>query len=277
MLSYLLTQLQRPLPQHALTRLAAWLGNCDKTWVKNRLIDLFSKAYTVQWEEAIGKSRDDYATFNDFFTRALEPNARPLPDTDGLVSPCDGVLSEYGPINRGHLIQAKGIDYPLQRLLGCTKNESTLFDKHNFCTIYLAPKDYHRIHMPQTGTLTRCVHIPGRLFSVSQGTANYLPGLFCRNERLVCWFEDQQKQPFVMVLVGAMMVGGMQTVWHGQYLHRSREAVLETLLPTESVTLQRGDEMGRFLMGSTVIIITSQAISRAQSSTQSIKLNEVLD
>ncbi len=276
MLSYLLTQLQRPLPQHALTRLAAWLGNCSTPWIKNGLIGLFSKAYTIHWEEAVGKCRDDYATFNDFFTRALEPNARPLPDSEGLTSPCDGVLSEYGAINRGRLLQAKGIDYPLQRLLGCSKNESALFNRHHFFTVYLAPKDYHRIHMPQTGTLTRCVHIPGRLFSVSQGTANHLPGLFCRNERLVCWFEDQQKQPFVMVLVGAMMVGGMQTVWHGQYQHRTRESVMETALPPEPVTLQRGEEMGRFLMGSTVIIITSEPINRTSSTTNSLKLNETL-
>lgn len=255
-LSYLLAQLQRPLPQHLLTRTAGWLASRRTRWFKNMLIGLFSKAYPIKWEEAVGKTRDDYASFNDFFTRALEPGARPLAGTDGLVSPCDGTLSEYGPVNNGHLLQAKGIDYPLHHLLGCTKKESELYNKHNFFTIYLAPKDYHRIHMPQTGTLTRCTHIPGRLFSVSLGTANNLPGLFCRNERVVCWFEDEQKQPFVVVLVGAMMVGSMQTVWHGRFDHRTRRTAQDMPVPVEQVILQRGEELGRFLMGSTVIIIT---------------------
>ncbi len=280
MISYWLSQLQRPLPQHLLTRIAGWLAGIQVRWVKNSLIGLFSKAYAINWDEAVGNDKHAYASFNDFFTRALKPDARPLPDSNGLVSPCDGTLSEYGPVTQGRLLQAKGIHYPLQYLLGCEKNASELFDNGEFFTIYLAPKDYHRLHMPLSGTLTRCTHIPGRLFSVSPATANHLPDLFCRNERVVCWFEDEHRQPFVMVLVGAMMVGSMQTVWHGRFKHRTRQAAMDIPLPVAPVTLQRGAEMGRFLMGSTVIVVTSRdlpGINTSDLKLSKIKLHARLD
>lgn len=280
MLSKLLAQLQRPLPQHFLTRIAGWLAAQEIRWLKNLLIKLFDRAYDINWNEAVHQSPDDYASFNDFFTRALKPDARPLPEGDGLISPCDGALSESGAINDGQLLQAKDIEYPLHHLLGCSNNESEAFDKYHFFTIYLAPKDYHRIHMPQTGTLTRCTHIPGRLFSVSPGTARNIPELFCRNERVVCWFEDQQKRTFIVVLVGAMMVGSIETVWRGRFEHRRDQNAKDYALPVKPIVLERGEEMGRFLMGSTVIVIYPDAVMTDDifnTETKNVKLNQHLN
>lgn len=264
-INYLFAQLQRLLPQHLLTRAAGWLASRRTNWVKNVLINAFSRVYRIDWSETKGNRADDYSTFNAFFTRELKPGARPLDSASNqLISPCDGTLSEYGTIDQGQLLQAKSIDYPLNRLLGCNDERANTFMHGQFSTIYLAPSNYHRVHMPISGVLTHCTHIPGRLFSVSIGTAQNLPGLFCRNERVVCWFEDDEQRPFALILVGAMMVGSIETVWHGRYQHRQRQSAIDTHLPNQPVMLQRGEEMGRFLMGSTVIMVLSKDIPDKQ-------------
>ncbi len=271
-----LAQLQRALPQHLLTRAAGWLATRRTRWVKNLLIGLFSKAYPINWDESKHKSKHDYASFNDFFTRALRPDARPVPETDGLISPCDGNLSEHGPVTDGRLFQAKRIDYPLHRLLGCQTAEAEIFANGYYFTVYLAPSDYHRVHMPLSGQLTRCTHVPGRLFSVSPGTANHLPGLFCRNERVACWFEDKQKQPFAVILVGAMMVGSISTGWHGRFKHRSRQAAQDMPIPVAPLNFQHGSELGRFLMGSTVIVVTAKSPATFNPESSLLKTSQTL-
>jgi len=239
--------------------LAGCLSSCRWRWFKNALISLFSKAYKINWAEAQAVSKHDYVNFNDFFTRSLKPDARPIKPNNGLISPCDGTLSEHGNIKAGHLLQAKHISYPLHHLLACTEAQADIFSPGYFSTIYLAPSDYHRVHMPLTGQLTHCTHVPGRLFSVSLGTANNLPGLFCRNERVICWFTDTHNQAFAIVMVGAMMVGSITTVWHGRYAHRCRQTAQTMPLPASLLTLQQGDELGRFMMGSTVILVTARS------------------
>ncbi len=271
-----LSQLQRPLPQHLLTRLAGWMASRRTRWFKNMLISLFSKAYKINWKEAAAGHQDDYPTFNDFFARALRPGARPIEKTDDLISPCDGTLSEHGLITSGRLLQAKHIDYPLQHLLGCPTDQSDVFNNGQYFTIYLAPSDYHRVHMPISGSLIRCTHIPGRLFSVSPSTASNLPGLFCRNERVVCWFEDSNRQPFAVVLVGAMMVGSIATVWHGRFQHRTRRTAQDMPLPVAPVNLQAGSELGHFLMGSTVIVITAGDYPQLKTSTDRLRTGQII-
>lgn len=194
-----------------------------------------------------------YASFNDFFTRALQPGARPLADAD-LVCPVDGAISQFGPIQKDQIFQAKGHSYSTTALVGGDSSLAARFDDGYFATLYLSPRDYHRIHMPCAGQLTRMVHVPGDLFSVNPTTARGVPGLFARNERVVCFF-DSAHGPFVLVLVGATIVGSMATVWHGQ-VNPPRTGVLRHWdYPAGQVSLQKGEEMGRFLLGSTVAML----------------------
>lgn len=240
-------QLQRLLPQHALSRL---LGRFASSPLLSRpLIHAFSAAYGISLEEAERRSVDEYQTFNDFFTRSLEPSARPLPDDrSALVSPADGAVSQLGTITSGQLLQAKGIRYSLTSLVLDNTAERT-FDGGWFATIYLAPSDYHRVHVPIDCTLKRSVAVPGELFSVNAKTEAGVERLFCRNERLVMHF-DSAIGPFVLVMVGALIVASIETVFNAPMSpYRAEES------STHDRAFARGDEIGRFLLGSTVIVI----------------------
>lgn len=254
--------LQYCLPQHALSRLVGYLAASKITWLKNRLIKTFSYFFAVDMSEAIPNDPEKYDSFNDFFTRPLKAGARPIdsnPNT--IVSPADGAISELGMIqknpnvdsdNSDVLIQAKGHYYSLQALLAGDKDLTEQFSNGAFATIYLSPKDYHRVHMPFAGTLTKTIYVPGHLFSVNQTTANNVPGLFARNERLICIF-DTEAGPMAVILVGAMIVAGIETVWGGQVAPQPKSPTHMNF--SQPITLAKGDEMGRFKLGSTAIVL----------------------
>ena len=242
------------MPKRALTRLAGrvagWQGGAGST----ALIRRFVARYRVDMAEAAEPRVEAYASFNDFFTRALKPGARPLAAAD-LVCPVDGAISQFGAIRQGQVFQAKGHAYSATALVGGDAALAAPFADGHFATLYLSPRDYHRIHMPCAGTLRRMLHVPGALFSVNPTTARGVPGLFARNERVVCLFDDAQGRPFVLVLVGATIVGSMATVWHGQ-VNPPRTGVLRDWRYDDAkVTLAQGAEMGRFLLGSTVVLL----------------------
>lgn len=241
------------LPTHLLSSVMFHVARIRNEMFKNALIGVFSKLYNVNLSEAereIGKS---YPDFNSFFTRALKPNARPLdPDPGVLLSPVDGRVSELGPIRDGTIIQAKGIHYTVSELLGGSK-AAALFNKGSFCTLYLAPHNYHRIHMPTTGMLREWSYQPGRLFSVSTHVVRLLPKLFARNERVCAVFETDFG-PLAVVMVGALFVGSIETIWSGRITPpHGQEA--GTYTPASQTLLLRGRELGRFNMGSTVILL----------------------
>lgn len=267
---------QLPLPQQLLTRCFGRLANSEIYWVKTVLIRSFIWIYKIDMTEATIVNSNGYASFNAFFTRELKPNTRPMPtQTTDWISPCDGSVSATGIITSNHLIQAKHINYPLHHLLDCTIEQTEAFKRGSFATIYLSPQNYHRVHMPCTGHLTACRYVPGRLFSVSPATTRALPGLFCRNERVINCFNDQYGQPFILVLVGAMIVGGIETVWHGRFQHQNTRSTLS--VPTPPIRLQQGQELGRFLLGSTVIMISSTSILSSNiAAGESIRLHQPL-
>ncbi len=240
-------------PQHALSHLAGWLSERRWKWFKNWQIHYLTKRYNVDLQAAASSNIDDYPTFNSFFTRALKPGLRPIVQgPDEVASPADGAISQIGHINDMLLLQAKGFTYTLQNLLGGQEKLAHEFQDGSFATIYLAPKDYHRVHMPFKGILRETLAIPGKLFSVNQLTARSVPNLFARNERLICIF-DTDFGPMAVILVGAMLVGSIQTVWGA---NTNSGKITHTLYTKEkAITLQRGDELGHFKMGSTVIVL----------------------
>jgi phosphatidylserine decarboxylase len=238
--------LQRLLPHHALSRLTGTLAQSEQGWIRRPFIHGFARAYAVNMAEAEREQLDDYASFNDFFTRALKPDARPLdPDPLALLCPADGVVSQAGRIDAGLLLQAKGNNYRLSSLIG---RDAPSFTGGQFVTVYLAPRDYHRVHLPVAGRLVQTRAIPGELFSVNARTEAAVTDLFCRNERLVCEFETDWGRMLV-ILVGALIVASIETVWSGPASPYRREQTGEHDLP-----LARGAEIGRFLLGSTVIV-----------------------
>ena len=241
------------MPKQAMTALAGKFASAQLGGLTTSVIRGFVSHYKVNMAEAANPDIAAYASFNDFFTRALQPGARPLADA-ALVCPVDGAISQFGPIQKDQIFQAKGQSYSTTALVGGDSSLAARFDDGYFATLYLSPRDYHRIHMPCAGQLTRMVHVPGDLFSVNPTTARGVPGLFARNERVVCFF-DSANGPFVLVLVGATIVGSMATVWHGQ-VNPPRTGVLRhwDYAPGQ-VSLQKGEEMGRFLLGSTVVML----------------------
>lgn len=253
-LERVLAGFQYVLPQHFLSRIVYALMRCEITWVKNTLIWLISRIAGINVEEALSPDPADYASFNAWFTRALKPGARRF-DTDqrAFLSPCDGRISETGQLLENRILQAKGKDYSLQDLLANDPVCSELGNGY-FSTIYLSPRDYHRIHMPIGGQLERMIHVPGRLFSVAPYTVRQVPGLFARNERVISIF-NTESGPLVMVLVGAMLVSSTETVWAGEVTPSKNKGVTVTDYPGKNITLSKGDEMGRFNMGSTVILL----------------------
>jgi phosphatidylserine decarboxylase len=241
------------LPKQALTRYAGWRASREWGARTTKLIGGFVTKYGVDMSEAADPDIASYKSFNDFFTRALKPGARPLAQAD-LVCPVDGAISQFGDIRRDQIFQAKGHAYSTTALVGGDAALAAQFENGHFATLYLSPKDYHRIHMPCDGRLLRMIHVPGDLFSVNPLTARGVPGLFARNERVVCVFESA-RGPFVLTLVGATIVGSMATVWHGVVNQKRVAGVREWRYDDQQVVLKRGDEMGRFLLGSTVVML----------------------
>ncbi len=254
----LFVALQHLLPQHLLSALMYRLARVRWRPLKDLLIATVLRLYRIDMTEAAEPNAKAYVHFNAFFTRALRPDARPLdPDALAVVSPVDGTISQSGRITAGRVIQAKGRDYSVEELLGGDPARARVFDGGTFATIYLAPSDYHRIHMPLGGDLAWMLHLPGRLFSVNNVTADLVPRLFARNERVACRFETDVGA-MAMVLVGAIFVGGIETVWAGEVTpvrDRSRRSSAGTTTGAGSVRLERGAEMGRFNLGSTVILL----------------------
>jgi len=245
----LFARMQYPLPHHLISRGVGKLAESRTPWLKDWAIRRFIRTFDVDMSQALESDPGAYACFNDFFTRALTPDARPI--GEGIVSPADGTLSQFGALDNGTLVQAKGHTYSLTALLGGDTHRAAPFRDGHFATIYLSPRDYHRVHMPVTGTLREMIYVPGRLFSVNQATANHVPGLFVRNERLVCLF-DTEHGPLAMVLVGAMIVAAIETVWAGQVTPLSGR--VQTTRFDEPIVIEKGQEMGRFKLGSTVVM-----------------------
>lgn len=244
--------LQYLIPHHLLSRLVGALAECRWPWLKNLLIKLFISIYKVDMAEAVKSDVAAFSCFNDFFTRELKPNVRPIcAATDTLVSPVDGAVSEVGRINSDKIIQAKGISYTLMNLLGGAEKLSGYFLDGSFITLYLSPKDYHRVHSPLGGKLIKSFYLPGSLFSVNETTVNSVPDLFSRNERLVMLF-DTACGKMAMIMVGAMIVAGIKTVWSDD-AYRPRASFSENLPNPPS--FETGDELGQFQLGSTVILL----------------------
>jgi phosphatidylserine decarboxylase len=274
----LLAGVQTILPQHFLSRVVYALMRCEMKWVKNLLIRLISHIAGINRDEALSPDPADYASFNAWFTRALKPGARTFdPDPRAFLSPCDGSISQTGVLHENRIFQAKGKDYSLQDLLANDPICSQLSGGH-FSTIYLSPRDYHRIHMPLSGRLQRMIHVPGRLFSVAPYAVRQVPRLFARNERVISIFETDSG-PLVMVLVGAMLVSSTETVWAGEVTPSKNKGVTVQDYSDKNVCLSKGDEMGRFNMGSTVIVLMPPGVLKSLvnlSSGDSVKLGQSL-
>lgn len=265
------------LPKQALTALAGRFARAEGGSLTHAAIRRFVARYGVNMAEAAQPDITAYATFNEFFTRPLRDGARPLAQAT-FVCPVDGAISQFGPIEKDQIFQAKGHSYSTTALVGGDAALAAGFDNGHFATLYLSPKDYHRIHMPCAGRLTRMIHVPGALFSVNPTTARGVPGLFARNERVVCVF-DTAHGPFVLVLVGATIVGSMATVWHGVVNPPRSGQLREWRYDTESVELAQGAEMGRFLLGSTVVMLWPHATLRFNpewAPAREIRMGEVM-
>ena len=245
--------LQHIAPHHAVSRSAGRIASSEVPWLKDMLIRRFIAAYDVDMSEA-ARSIDEYASFNDFFTRELKPGARPLADSaQNILSPADGAISQIGRVEQGRIFQAKGRHFTAAQLLGGDDEAAARFEGGAFATIYLSPKDYHRVHMPAAGELKSATYVPGDLFSVNQVTAENVDGLFARNERLACLFEGADGL-FANVMVGAMIVAGIETVWSGlEETHSPKLKRREFDAGTHKFAA--GDEMGRFILGSTAVLL----------------------
>jgi len=278
--------LQYLLPKQALTLLAGRIARWQGGRFTLALIRWFVGRYGVNMAEAADAEIGSYASFNQFFTRALRPGARPLANA-AFVCPVDGAISQLGPIQRDQIFQAKGHSYSVLALVGGDPELAAQFIDGAFATIYLSPRDYHRIHMPSSARLRRMIHVPGELFSVNPATARGVPGLFARNERVVCAFDmphgpNGETRPFVQVLVGATIVGSMATVWHG-VVNPPRPGQLREWgygdKAGESVALERGEEMGSFLLGSTVVLLWPKntiAFNPQWAPGQSVRMGEAM-
>jgi phosphatidylserine decarboxylase len=249
------TLFQALLPQHALSRFSGWIARCKQPWIKNRLIKNFVKDYQVDMSLAIKENPSDYSHFNEFFTRALKPEKRPIAlEPKVIVSPVDGTVSQLGAIHEGQLIQAKKVHYSLQALLGGSVGLASQFQQGKFATFYLSPQDYHRVHSPCAGELHEMIYVPGRLFSVSPKTTDKLPQLFVRNERVITLFSTPAG-PMAVILIGAMLVASVSTVWEGVITPVTPRRIRHWYYSKAAISLAKGEELGRFELGSTVIIL----------------------
>lgn len=246
--------LQHILPKQGLTVLAGRIAGARGGALTTRLIRWFIARYGVDMDEAANPDIASYASFNDFFTRPLRAGARPIATAD-FVCPVDGAISQLGAIDDHHMVQAKGHRFTTTDLVGGDAALAARFQHGSFANLYLSPKDYHRLHMPCTGRLLRMIHVPGALFSVNPVTARGVPNLFARNERVVCVFDSAEHGQFVMVLVGATIVGSIATPWHGVVNAKRTGKLSEWHYADRNITLAKGEEMGRFLLGSTVVML----------------------
>ncbi|RSZ59943.1 phosphatidylserine decarboxylase [Massilia atriviolacea] len=242
------------LPKQGLTRFAGRVAGHQGGQYTTTLIRWFVGKYGVNMEEAANPDIASYASFNEFFTRPLRAGARPLAKAD-FVCPVDGAISQFGAIDDDQIFQAKGHKFSTTALVGGDAALAAQFQHGSFANLYLSPKDYHRLHMPCEGRLTRMIYVPGALFSVNPTTARGIPGLFARNERVVCVFESKEHGPFVLVLVGATIVGSMATAWHGLVNPPRPGVVKEWRYDDKNIVLKKGEEMGRFLLGSTIVML----------------------
>ncbi|AHE68335.1 archaetidylserine decarboxylase [Legionella oakridgensis] len=242
------------LPKLALTTAFGFLANVKNPAIKNHLIRRFIRQYKVNMSEALEEIPEHYACFNDFFIRHLKPKCRPISTVD-IISPVDGFISEIGKITTGKLLQAKGRYYSVQDLLACTSEKSSQFNNGRFATLYLSPRDYHRVHMPIEATLKEMIYVPGKLFSVQPITSRVIPHLFARNERLVVFF-DTAAGLMAMVLVGATIVGSIGTSWHGDMIRgRQKTHFIYPKEGNDNIVLAKAAEMGYFKLGSTVVLL----------------------
>lgn len=254
-MSFLFIFLQRIAPQKLISTIAGYLAESKIYWWKTFFIKKFIKQYRVDMSEALLENPNDYANFNAFFTRALKQGARSIcPGNNTIACPADGMVSQIGKINHNKIFQAKGHNFTTAELLGGDEELAGKFDNGSFTTIYLSPKDYHRVHMPIAGTLQSMIHVPGRLFSVNTITTERVPGLFARNERMIAIFETAIG-PFALVMVGAMIVGSIETVWAGRITSDANRVSHTSYLNKDKIQLEKGAEAGRFSLGSTAILL----------------------
>jgi phosphatidylserine decarboxylase len=270
---------QHFVPQHLLSRCTGALAELrHPLWLKDWLIARFIAFFGVDMSEAQEPVAARYASFNEFFTRPLRADARPLATAD-FICPVDGALSQFGAIERDQIFQAKGHSYSTAALVGGDRELAARFENGSFATLYLSPRDYHRIHMPCDGRLMRMIHVPGALFSVNPTTARGVPGLFARNERVVCVF-DSAHGPFVLTLVGATIVGSMATVWHGVVNPPRPGRLRDWRYADQQLEYAQGAEMGRFLLGSTVVMLfpkgAVQKFNPAWAPGRAIRMGEVM-
>lgn len=270
--------LQHLAPKGALTSFAGFVASARAGAVTTSLIRWFVKKYNVDMAEAADSNIESYATFNDFFSRALKPGARPIADAP-FVSPVDGAISQLGAIDDARIFQAKGHDFTVTELLGGNAALAPRFHHGSFANLYLSPRDYHRLHMPCDGRLTRMTHVPGSLYSVNPTTARGVAKLFARNERVVCEFESETFGTFVMVLVGATIVGSISTVWHGVVNTERPQTIRDWRYDDKHIVLKQGEEMGGFLLGSTVVMLFQPgviALNPAWAPERAIRLGEMM-
>lgn len=272
--------LQYLLPQHLLSRIVGRIANCRIPLVKNTFIRWFVKRYRVDMSDAAQPDALIYENFNSFFTRALKDGARPIDNAAGsLICPADGAISQLGAIDENRILQAKGRYYTVDALLGGNSALAAEFTGGSFATVYLSPRDYHRIHMPTSGTLRSMVYVPGKLFSVNTMTSEHVDALFARNERVVCVF-DTDAGPMALVLVGAMIVAGVETVWAGHVCPDNNSSVsVDYQNRAELIRLEKGEEMGRFKLGSTVVAVFGPGMAALDTSLtagSAVRMGEIL-
>ena len=270
--------LQYLLPKQGLTTFAGHIARAEGGVLTTRLIRWFVRRYGVVMSEAANPDIGSYKRFNDFFTRPLKVGARPIASAD-FICPVDGAISQFGNIDDHHIMQAKGHRFTTTELVGGVPALAALFRHGSFANLYLSPKDYHRLHMPCDGKLKRMIYVPGALFSVNPVTARGVPNLFARNERVVCVFESPEHGPFVMVLVGATIVGSMATVWHGVVNPKRTNKVSEIGYADQNIVLKKGEEMGRFLLGSTIVMLFEKdriAFNEDWAPERTVRLGEIM-
>lgn len=271
--------LQHIIPQHFLSKMMWRLTRCEYKWFLSLLLPLFIRQFKVNMDEAKNPDWKSYASFNYFFTRELKEDAREISsDKNVVASPVDGAVSQLGEINDDLIFQAKGHAYSLTQLLGDREDLGEIFKDGQFNTIYLSPKDYHRIHMPIDGTLKEMIHVPGELFSVNPTTVENVPALFARNERVICLF-DTTSGPMAMILVGAIFVGSIETVWHGEVTPPTCKDIRNWKYDEKELSYIKGQEMGRFNMGSTVILLhvnEQMEWDKELNAEQSVRLGEMI-
>lgn len=270
--------MQYVLPKQGLTTLAGRLASAEAGTLTTRMIRAFVARYGVDMAEAANPDIASYKSFNEFFTRPLREGVRPLAAAD-FICPVDGAISQFGPIAKDQIVQAKGHEYSTAALLGGDAALAREFDAGEFANLYLSPRDYHRLHMPCDGVLRRMIYVPGDLFSVNPVTARGVPNLFARNERVVCVFDSSEHGSFAMVLVGATIVGSIATAWHGVVNPTRTGSLREWTYAPGEVSLEKGAEMGRFLLGSTVILLFGAgriAFNRSWAPEGKVRLGETM-